>query len=254
MKLFFAPLLEPLGALGLLMALGVLWLLRGKHWRAAAWLGGPTLIVWGLGSTPLVDWLVEREEARYLTKPALTGMADAVVALGGGQTVSRGDLLGFSVSEAGDRVLTAVDLVRMGKARTLVLGGSWEVPGEPGTPAMTVVRNWVTHWRLVDGPVPMLGLCGNTHDEAVRFRQLQAEQGWHKVILVTSALHLPRSEATFRRAGVEVVPFAADFQVAGVPRNPQDFSVFPRQHRFELLSLYFHEWIGWQVYRWRGWI
>ncbi len=46
---------------------------------------------------------------------------------------------------------------------------------------------------------------------------------------------------------------AADFQVVGVPKE-MCFSPFPRQGRFDLLSLYLHEKIGWVVYRTRGWI
>ena len=97
-----------------------------------------------------------------------------------------------------------------------------------------------------------LGICINTHDEAVAFRKLAQSQGWSKVMLVTSALHLRRGVALFKKQGIEVTPVAADFQVLGVPQDP--FSPFPRQHRFFLLALYLHEKIGWWVYRARGWV
>jgi hypothetical protein len=46
---------------------------------------------------------------------------------------------------------------------------------------------------------------------------------------------------------------AADFQVLGVPQD-LSCSLFPRQQRLVLLSLYLHEKIGWGVYRARGWL
>jgi uncharacterized SAM-binding protein YcdF (DUF218 family) len=74
------------------------------------------------------------------------------------------------------------------------------------------------------------------------------------VLLVTSALHLRRAEAVFRKQGVDVTPIACDFQVYGVPRTSAFPSPFPSQHRLDLLSLYLHEQIGWWVYKWRGWV
>lgn len=102
--------------------------------------------------------------------------------------------------------------------------------------------------------VTNLGLCANTHDEAVRFKELSAQRGWRKVILVTSALHIPRSVAAFAAQGIAVVPVACDFQAYGVPPVEGDFSPFPRQSRFHQLALYLHEKIGWLAYRLRGWV
>jgi uncharacterized SAM-binding protein YcdF (DUF218 family) len=99
-----------------------------------------------------------------------------------------------------------------------------------------------------------LGICANTHDEALQFRKLKEAEGWQKVLLVTSALHMRRAEAVFRKQGVDVTPVACDFQVHGVLGAPGFPSPFPRQHRLDLLSLYLHEQIGWWVYKWRGWI
>ncbi len=255
MKSFVAPFFEPLGAVWLLMALGVLWLLRRKQWRSAAWLGAPTLLILLLGSTPLANILVERAEQPYAPQPGTNQPpADAVVALGGGHQVSHNDLLGFTTGDAGARLFTAVELVRRGQANTLVLGGSWPLSEGSSIPAMSVVQDWVAAWRLTSGAVTNLGICRDTHDEAVAFRRLRDEHGWQRVILVTSALHMRRSVAVFQKAGVEVVPVAADFQVAGVPPIPGQWSPFPRQGRFVLLSLYLHEAIGDWVYRWRGWI
>ena len=184
-----------------------------------------------------------------------TAPFDAVVALGGGERVSQHDLLGFAMEDGGSRVLTAIQLVRSGQAKILVLGGSWPMPGRRDVPSMCVVQDWVTAWGLAGGAVTNLGICINTHDEAVAFRKLAQSQGWSRVMLVTFALHLRRAVALFAKQGIAVTPVAADFQVLGVPPDwALTFSPFPREHRFFLLSLYLHEKIGWWVYRARGWV
>jgi len=116
-----------------------------------------------------------------------------------------------------------------------------------------VVQDWVTRWALIGSSITNLGPCLTTHDEAVAFKKLKDGQGWSKVILVTSALHLRRAEALFHKLGMDVIPVAADFEAFGV--SPESgFSPFPRVHRLYLLSLYAHEKIGWWLYRARGWV
>ncbi len=286
MNQFFAPLAEPVGAVWGLMALGVIGLLWRRQWRCAIWLGFPTVLLFILGSTSVAEMLVAAEERPWVGGRSTEGgrqrtedrgsqlstlnsavnpqlgsqpptsaeqAADAVVALGGGQRVSNHDLLGFAMEDGGSRVLTAVQLVRLGKAKILVLGGSWPMPGKPDEPSMSVVQDWLTSWGLAVGAVTNLGICINTHDEAVAFKKLAQGQGWLKVMLVTSALHLRRSVALFQKQGIAVTPVAADFQVQGVSQD-LPFSPFPREHRLSLLTFYLHEKIGWWVYRLRGWV
>ncbi len=252
---FFAPLCEPLAAIWLVMVFGVFRLIWRRQWRAAIWLGLPAVLIFLIGSTPLVNAAAARaERPEVLANSDRLAAADVVVALGGGFYLSQNDRLGFSLSSAGSRVLTALDLVRRGKAKALVLGGSAPLAGKPGVVSASLVQQWVLASGMTTVAVTNLGLCANTHDEAVRFKELSAKRGWRKVILVTSALHMRRSVAVFAAQGIAVVPVACDFRACGVPSMQDDFSLFPRQSRFYLLSLYLHEKIGWWVYRARGWV
>jgi uncharacterized SAM-binding protein YcdF (DUF218 family) len=255
MKEFFYPVFDPLGAVWLLMVLCCLGLLHRRHWRSAAWLGFPIVLIFLLGSTPIIDRLVASAERHYVvSNVASLPPADAVVALGGGYTASPNDPLGFAVSDAGVRVLTAIQLTRSGKAPVLVLGGAKAFPDRPKLSRMTPVQEWIQAWRLTPGTVTNLGVCGDTHDEALRYAALATQHQWKRTLLVTSALHLKRAEAVFKKQGLEIVPVGCDFQVCGMLPGEGIYSPFPSQSRFALWSLYLHEQIGWWVYRWRGWI
>ena len=256
MKHCFAPLLEPLGAIWFVMVLSVLALLVRRQWRSALWLVVPTLLFFLLGRTPLAEMLVGAAERPYATKNiAAMAPADAAVALGGNQRASAYDVYGFAIGQSEERILAVAELVRLGKAKTLVLGGSTEsVPGKPGVPIMWLVQTWLVSSHLTTASVTNLGICSNTHDEALQFRRLKGAEGWQRVLLVTSALHMRRAEAVFRKQDVEVIPVACDFKVYGVWGASGFPSPFPSQHRLDLLSLYMHEQIGWWVYKWRGWV
>jgi uncharacterized SAM-binding protein YcdF (DUF218 family) len=275
LKSFFIPLTEPIGFIWFLMALGVGWLLWRRQWRSAIWLGMPTLLIVLIGSTPLVSWLVTADERPWAVDVNGALRADVVVALGSGQSPSLYEPLKFSMGDAsGSRVLAAVELVRQGRAATLVLGGSGPMPANsrintptpsqssiPGytnapnleVPSMLLIQDWLTSWGLASSGVTNLGICMDTHDEAIHFKKLADQCGWKRVILITSALHMKRSLAVFRKQGVDPIPVACDFQVYGVQRSP-GFSPFPGQRPFVTLASYLHEKIGWWVYRWRGWI
>lgn len=255
MKHFFAPLLDPLGAIWLLMVMGFVWLLWRRQWRTAAWLGFPVSLIFVLGSTPIIERLVEVEERPYAVAD-LTALplADAVVALGAGAQVSPCDPLGFSIGDTGARLLSAIQLIRLGKAQTLVLGGASAYLGHPGRSQMLLFQQWIEKWQLTSVPVTNLGICGVTYDEAVNYKKLCASHHWKRTILFTSALHLKRAEAVFKKQGLDIVPVGCDFQRYGLLSEEQLYRPFPSQDRFNLWSLYLHEKIGWWVYKWRGWI
>ena len=260
------PLTEPLGLIWLLMSLSVVWLLIRRQWRTALWLSVPTILISLVGCTPLAEALVGHEEARWAGASAsryvadsasATEMADAVVVLGGGYYPSDHDVFGMALTGAASRLLTGIELIRQKKAKSLVFGGAVPVPGKPGFAAAQLPEHWFLTTSVAHdgGPAESLGTCANTHEEALRFKELQKTKGWRSVLLVTSALHMRRSQAVFRKLNIFVTPVACDFQVEGASRAElSNKTIMPRKKRFELLSDYMHEKIGSVVYRLRGWI
>jgi uncharacterized SAM-binding protein YcdF (DUF218 family) len=254
LKAIFSPLAEPLGLIWLLLVLALLGFLLRRKWQGVLALSLPVALLFLVGGTPLVETLVARAERPY-ARGRLEELptVDAVVALGGSHSISRYDPFGFSISETEDRVLVGAELVRLGKASCLVLGGKGPLPGTSDRSGMLPVQAWLEKWKVFQGTITNLGICSNTHDEALHCRVLQKEHQWRKVILVTSALHLHRAQATFAHQGIEVIPVACDFQAYGVPHAAPWGSPFPSEHRFVLLAKWLHEVIGWWAYKARDW-
>ena len=59
----------------------------------------------------------------------------------------------------------------------------------------------------------------NTADEALAIRRL-LPGGQSRVLLVTSAFHMRRSQRLFERQGLQVLPFPVDFQAHGLWAGP----------------------------------
>ncbi len=252
MKNFLAPLAEPLGALWTLLLMGTLILLCRRRWRCCAAASVPLAVTFLLGSTPLAESLTRRMEA--LVRPvSVADLADhdAVVCLGGGWYPSRFDPESLSVGPGGARVIAAIEIVRQHKADSLVLGGSSAPPA--ASPVNRTLEEWIQRWQLTSAAITNLGICSSTHEEAVHCLGLAEQKRWHRIILVTSALHMPRAMASFSRQGISCTPFPCDYQLYGTARPFGSFSIFPRQARFLWLAAYIHEKLGTAWYRWKGW-
>lgn len=176
---------------------------------------------------------------------------DAIVVLGGGARASTNDFAGLDFNLAADRILTAMDLVRRGQGKVLVLGGSATV--QPAiAPEAALYRRWLESWKFDTVPILDLGVCRNTRDEAVRAAELAEEHDWSRLLLVTSASHMRRSEAAFRKVGLDVTPVGCDFM--GTALLDRRRSWVPQAQSMVLLQIWLREVVGYRYYRFRGWV
>ena len=247
MTIFFDPavilwlLLLVLGGVGLARRprwLGMILVLLAAGWWLVEVTGMPRRLLAGL------------EEAYVGTARREGPQVDAIVVLGGGAALSTNDFSGLDFGVAADRILTGIDLAHRRQGRMLVLGGSTNT--ETGSaPEPGLYRAWLKSWDLDSIPLLDLGPCRNTRDEAVRAAELADEHGWTRLLLVTSATHMRRSEGAFRAVGLEVEPVACDF--IGMASMNRRISWVPQSMSFVMLQLWLREVVGYRYYRARGW-
>ena len=249
-------LLEPVGFVwACLVVLSVL-LFRRQRRRLAAVLGALAAFIWLVGATPLPGRILGSLERPWVgVKRAELPAADAIVLLGGFLSPSREEVGGVHFNVSADRAVTALELVRLEKAKVLVVSGSaFMVNDEPFVEAELFKR--LVDERKLGGPeVISLGGCKHTRHEAEKVAKLARERGWKRVLLVTSANHMRRAAAVFRTAtGLEVVPAPGAFLTSASIVTVDSMDLVPRSPGFMKLEVYLHEQIGWWMYRWRGWI
>jgi uncharacterized SAM-binding protein YcdF (DUF218 family) len=214
-------LISPLGTAVLLgLVAVVLGLVARRVWlRRLGWLAGVFAVGWlWLWSTPLASealrgWIEDQAGPRVLAEvPA----SEVMVVLGGGVSGPRlprrpdPDL-----SAAGDRLWHAARIYHAGKAQRIILSGG-EVPTGDGSEADSM-RLFLLDMGVPDRVLALEGGSVNTAGNAALTAELLAEEGIDEVILVTSALHMPRARALFEGAGLAVIPAPADFEVIETP-------------------------------------
>jgi uncharacterized SAM-binding protein YcdF (DUF218 family) len=207
-------------------------------------------LIWGL-----------EDRAAALT-PQQLPRADAVVVLGGGLRPALPPRQGVEVAEGGDRLLRGVQLVRRGLAPLLVTsGGRVSFTGhDPAPPEALWARDLAQELGLPADRILINPGSRTTAEEARDIGTLGRRRGWTRVLLVTSAFHMPRSLATFQqRSGLTVVPVACDYQLPdrahyGKPTLGNTLkSLVPDAEALYLSTLALKEHLGLAIYRLRGW-
>ncbi len=239
--------------LGLIALTLALW--RRRHLRFAAAAGAAVGWITLLCGTPFPVWLVETLERPYAgVKPAAQPAADVIVLLGGGVDPAVHEVGNLHLTIAGDRVVMALELARLAKAPVLCVSGGHAKFGRYRWIEADLVARAIVDRGLTAAEVVSFGGCTDTHDEAMRLRQLAVTRGWRRVLLVTSAVHMRRAAATFRTEGFEVIPAPCNFLTALSEEAKPPIAGLPTPYGFTLFSAWLHEQIGWLEYRRRGWI
>jgi uncharacterized SAM-binding protein YcdF (DUF218 family) len=213
----FLPLLiYPVG-LSTLLILASIALARHRRLHQAGLI--LALLLLGLGGNRWTSMaLVRSLEWRYLPSAELTDetsldLAEVIILLAGSTHSAQYPRPFIEVNRAGDRVIYAARLYNQGKAPRIFLSGGrieWMESGDSPAEDMAVLLEMLGVPRQA---MWFEDASRTTAESAqIAWEQLSA-QGIHRIILVTSASHMPRSVALFERQGFEVIPAPTDFSV-----------------------------------------
>jgi uncharacterized SAM-binding protein YcdF (DUF218 family) len=253
MELFFSRLLEPVGILWMISLAGLIIAGRKRQWASAVVFSIFVLFI-SLAGSRLPTYLLASLEKPYANSHLENApQCDAVVMLGGVLKRSEHDPFRFDLGEGADRAVTALELLRRGKARVLVFGGGGGRARDQSVwQEGVLLEAWARAWGVMPTNTIMLRRCANTHEEAVLVRELFQQNHWRRLLLVTSAYHMKRAEGLFRRQGIPTLPVASDFTASSELSLDRPFNLVPDSTGFNHLRLYLHERIGWLYYALRN--
>lgn len=249
--------------LGLACLLLLMALLFWKQPRLSRGLVIAALVILWLGSTSgTANALARSLEQRYLP-PEEMPQAEVIVVLGGGTEAADSPRQTVEVNSAGDRVLYAAHLYRQGAAPHILLTGGeidWQ-SGSGSSPAdqMSLI--------LMEIGIPQEALwletqSQNTYENAVNSKIILEEKGINRILLVTSAMHMPRAVALFEKQGFEVVPLPVDFTITeglsgagrGASLQSRIVAIIPSASSLSLTTNALKEYLGYLIYKLQGWL
>ncbi len=253
---FCVDFLEPPGLIWLVLTIMSIVHLRCKRWRSLWLTGSAWLLLTVTAALPVPHLLIASLEKEWPPVDlASLPECDAIMVLGGTMEPSSKEPAGIHFHGGADRIFTALTLARMGKGKTLIIGGgSFQSTDGGFVSEADSAKEWIGNWALTSLPVLSLGNCADTHDEAVKLAEMVRLNDWKHVALVTSAWHMRRTQAVFAKAGVPVVPVPCNYESTPMRGRPLNWIQAPNAKHLELFEAWMHEVIGWWAYRLRGWI
>lgn len=209
----------------------------------------------------VAELMAEQFERRHVPQAELPS-ADAIVLLGGGTRAKLPPRPISELNEAGDRMAYAAHLYHLGKAPVVIVsGGAIDLFGSTVAEA-EAMHEYLVAFGVPDAAIVQEARSRNTYENAIYVRDILEDLGAQRVLLVTSALHMPRSVAIFVKQGMDVIPAPVDFTVTGAEEgrtvargwDGQVLKLLPSAEHLELSTRVLREVIGLVVYRLRGWL
>jgi len=196
-------LLAPLSWALLLLLGALLWRRRAAPWLA----GAAAIVLYVFSIEPVANALTRFAEAPATRTFRPDAVYDAAIVLGGGIDPAASEATGAAeLNAAGDRIVAGYELLQSGRARNVLLSA-----GGPD-PSGQVEADWASAlYRRLGIPAERIVLereSRNTRENAEQSARIVQARGWKSLLLVTSALHVPRALASFRAAGLspDVLP------------------------------------------------
>lgn len=221
--------------------------------RRLRWLVIPFVALWVLSTEAAAHLILGSLEWRH---PPLVQRPDDVGAI---------VILGASIIEPGGYPINAqlepISMVRTSQGATfyhqgspcLVITSAGPPPSGPNEPTCAGrMADYLVELGVPEENVVAEGRSRTTHENAVESAKLLREKGITKIVVVTDAVHLPRSVACFRKQGFEVIPGGTYYKATGWRWELDRF--IPQGEALHSVHRVSHEWIGILYYWVRGYI
>jgi uncharacterized SAM-binding protein YcdF (DUF218 family) len=190
-------------------------------------------------------------EARYPKPGADPDGLSCMIVLGGvfesEVTAARG---GFELNQSADRFVEAARLaLKYPQARILVSGGDGSFSGTYEGEAEASER-FFSAFNIAADRLIKENTSRTTYENTMNTRELLQSMGLQDCTLITSAFHMPRSIALFRKAGIPVTPWPTDFRTSGQVSLRLDFTQPALNAQLTATAL--REWMALVGYRLAG--
>ena len=225
--------------------------------RLRRWFGGAALAVLLVFSNPRLHFEVSKR-----WEPAPRSIAEIeeplpyAAVLGGFARMHGYPLDRLHLNAVANRFAHAIELYEAGKVERLVFVSGARTASDPALSEAELAARAAERFGVPSERIVALPKSRNTHENAEEFAAfLEAEgRSGARVLLVTSASHMRRAEACFRKQDVAFESFPTDHRSNRDPGRKHGLvdSLLPSAATLAGWSELLHEWVGLAGYRLRG--
>lgn len=181
-----------------------------------------------------------------------TTKADVIVVLGGMINTLSAYPERVELLSSGDRLTDSILLYKAGRAEQILFTGGSGILFEQEIKEAGFAKKFLISFGVPENKILIESESRNTFENALYTKKILEEKKMNRIILVTSAFHMKRSFAIFKKLGLEVIPFPTDYRALNMGLN---FDAFvPSTGALDTTTLAIKEWIGIIAYEWKGYM
>ena len=220
---------------------------RGQRWAALAAFG----VLYVFSIEPTANALARALEtpSTATAKPDVT--YDAIVLLGGliddRATATFGST---QYNEDVERLLVTFEWLRTGRAKSVIISSGAYDSSRAEVVEARVLAKELEGWGIASDRIVVEDQARNTRENAVYSAKIARDRGLSRLLVVTSAMHMPRALDCFRAVGLEVDALPVDYRSFDTGRFSASW--LPRPGYLAQSSSVLREVFGRYVYRLQG--
>lgn len=206
-----------------------------------------------LFGTPFLPNLLTRQLETAYDVPNSLPHVDAIIVLSGMLYLEKSSPEYLEFNESVERIVTGMQLMREGVGDILIIsGGSGDLYNQDYSEAV-FLRQFAIDFGIPEEKIQIEPDSRNTYENAVHTKALMDQHGLSSSILITTAIHLPRSVGCFHKVGLQPIPYPVDFILP--PDAEFRFSdLIPGIGNLVHTTRIFHEYIGLLMYKLSGYL
>jgi uncharacterized SAM-binding protein YcdF (DUF218 family) len=237
----------PSNAIAVLCVLGALLLLLRRQRAGTLVLTFGILVLLVVGYSPIGNVLMLSLTERFPAWQSDGSDPDGIVVLGGAiDADSSAARHSLEMNTAGERVIAMLDLARrFPNARILYSGGPSSL-FETSLPEAPTAGELLKRFGVAPERILLENDSRTTDENAVFSKRLAQPKPGERWLLVTSAVHMPRSIGTFRAAGFDVEAYPVDWRTRGWVDSSETFDTL--SGGLSRADSAMHEWVGLLTY------
>ncbi len=157
---------------------------------------------------------------------------------------------------AADRVIHTVQLYKLNLIDTILIsGGSGKLYGAAGETEAAQYKRAMMVMGVQEDDIITEEATRNTHESAVEVKKIVTMLGYRDTdcLLITSAFHMRRALACYRKAGFQIDNFTTDFYSHSTEYT-FDVLFIPNAGAIDIWQKLIREWMGFVAYKIAGYI
>lgn len=214
------------------------------------------------GNRYVANSLARSLEWKYASLSSKTEI-DLIVVLGGATEPMLAPRPITEIGGAGDRILYAAKLYQDSpEAKILLSGGDIDFLDQGSSSPAQDMAEILKLMGVPESAMILQDQSQNTYEDALYSCEMIKAGGFQNVVLVTSALHMPRSVKLFEKQGCEVLPAPTDYAITESAWQKtwhpsiEEFiiNLVPSYSNLSSVTKSLKEYLGMFVYHLKGWL